>query len=146
MHSAQHPNWLQRFWSRCQPSGSNRPARQRHGKEAERLACAYLRRYGYEIEAVNVRYPVGELDVVARDGEVLCMIEVRSKSSERFGSALESITDRKRRHLIKAAHWYLQARQPSWEGNVRFDVVAIEFRAAGGPQIELLRNAFFLSS
>ena len=91
---------------------------------------------------MTVRYPVGELDVVAREGDVLCVVEVRSKSSERFGSALESITDRKRRHLIKAAHRYLQVRRPRWEGNVRFDVVAIEFRSAGDPQIELLRGAF----
>ena len=141
-HSVQHHNWLQRLWSRCKPSGSNRPARQRHGKEAERLACAYLRRGGYEIEATNVRYPIGEVDIVAQDQGILCMVEVRSKTSDQFGSATESITFKKRQRLIKAAHWYLQARRPRWEGNVRFDVVAIEFRSSGEPKIELLRNAF----
>jgi putative endonuclease len=102
---------------------------------------AYLRRWGYAIEATNVNFPVGELDIVALEGNTLCFVEVRSAASGRFGSALESITNRKRQHLIRAAQWYLQRRPVRWAGGVRFDVVAIDVRK-GRPTPQLIRGAF----
>ncbi|MBI3319840.1 MAG: YraN family protein [Candidatus Omnitrophica bacterium] len=116
--------------------------RQRRGQVSERLARAYLRRQGYQIEATNVRFPIGELDLIALEGDTLCVIEVRSKASEAYGSALESITDRKRQHLIRAAQWYLQRRRPSWTGAVRFDVLAIHHESRRQPTMQLIRGAF----
>ena len=117
-------------------------ARQARGRDFERLACASLRRLRYQILETNVRFPVGELDVVALDGPTLCLIEVRAKQRGRFGTAAESITAKKRRRVIRAAQWYLQHRRPPWTGPVRFDVVAIDLDAQDRPSIEIIRHAF----
>ena len=116
--------------------------RQRSGRDAERLAAAYLRREGYCLEAANVRFPVGELDLIAQDGKTLCFVEVRSRASTQFGSARESLTRAKRRHFVKAVQWYLQRRRPRWEGPIRFDVVAIQHPPGAQPNLELIRAAF----
>ena len=115
--------------------------RQQRGRAGEQLARSYVKRQGYEIEATNVRYPIGELDLIARDAGTLCIIEVRSKASARFGSALESVTFRKQQHLLKAARWYLHRRRPRWNGPVRFDVVTVEWDTGRQPTVTLLRGA-----
>jgi len=110
------------------------------GRRAEILARRYLLAHGYAIEQTNARFPVGEIDVVARDGATLCFVEVRSASSTQWGGAVGSITDRKRQRLIRAAEWFLE-RTP-FAGEIRFDVVAIQWQPAGLPSIELLKAAF----
>lgn len=115
--------------------------RGRRGRQAERLAEQELIRQGYEILERNVRYPVGELDLVAREGRTLCFVEVRSTSTPDHGGPFASVTDRKRRHLIRAARWYLQ-HEPLRLPDTRFDVVGIEWRTEGPPMIEVLRGAF----
>lgn len=111
------------------------------GRAAEQAACRVLAARGYVIEARNVRYRVGEIDIVARDGPALCFVEVRSSSSARWGGALASITDRKRRRLIAAARCYLRdAQAPGCD--VRFDVVALDWAAGGPPRVTLVAGAF----
>lgn len=111
------------------------------GKRAERLARTFLERQGYEILATNVRFPVGELDLVARDGGTLCFIEVRSTTTDQFGPPIASITDAKRRRLLRAATWYLN-RHPRLADSVRFDVVTVQWSDAHEPSLELIRAAF----
>ena len=115
-------------------------SRAERGKRAEALARQYLVAHGYVIEQANVRFPVGEIDLIAKDGATLCFVEVRSASSETWGGALGSITDRKRQRLIRAAQRFLQHRPHS--GEIRFDVVAIQWQPAGPPTIQLLKAAF----
>ena len=117
--------------------------RQAKGREYEQLACTYLRRQGYQLLEANVRFPVGELDLIALDGPALCLIEVRARAPGRFGAAADSITAEKRRRLIRAAKWYLQRRRRTWTGPVRFDVVAIDLDPHGQPSVRLIRNAFY---
>lgn len=111
------------------------------GRRGEQLAQQLLRSRGYTIEQTNLRFPVGEIDIVARDRQTLCFIEVRSTSSSYWGGPLASVTDRKRRHLIRAAQWYL-SRLRALPPEIRFDVVAIEWSADASPSIELIRGAF----
>jgi putative endonuclease len=118
-----------------------RTVRQRLGARGERLAAELLRSRGYRIVATNVRFPVGELDVVAWERGTLCLIEIRSVSSPHWGGALASITDRKRRRIIRAARWYLNRLRPMPRA-VRFDVVAIEWHDDGRPALELVQGAF----
>ena len=115
---------------------------QARGRDYEALAGAYLRRQHYRILETNVRYPVGELDLVALDGAVLVLIEVRAKRPGRFGSAADSVTAEKRRRLVRAARWYLQQRRPPWTGPVRFDVVAIDLDERDRPVVQVIRHAF----
>ena len=111
------------------------------GRRAEQAACDYLGARGYALIERNVRFPVGEIDIVAREGQALCFIEVRSTSSQQWGGPLASITDRKRRRLIRAAQWYLRY-CPVRAIEMRFDVVAIEWQASTPPRIELVQGAF----
>lgn len=120
---------------------SESEARQALGARSEALARRFLALHGYTIHELNVRFPVGEIDVVAWDGPALCFVEVRSASSMEWGGALESIGDRKRRHLIRAARWYLQ-RLRTLPEEIRFDVVAVDWSGPDAPRLELIRRAF----
>ena len=115
--------------------------RQRIGKASEQLALRFLAANGYTIEETNVRFPAGEIDVVAREGETLCFVEVRATTSAEWGGPLATITARKRSRIIRAARWYL-SQDRALPPEMRFDVVAIEWREDGRPTIELVRGAF----
>ena len=110
------------------------------GVRSEHLAARLLAERGYVIEARNVRFPVGEIDLVAREGQTLCFVEVRSASSLQWGGPLASIGNQKRRRLIRAATWYLQ-RLRTLPASTRFDVVAITWQD-GRASPELIQGAF----
>ncbi len=113
----------------------------RQGQAAERLAAQYLEGLGYRIVACNVRVGrCGELDLIAYEGETLVFVEVKARSSARFGLPEESLTGRKRRRLYRAAQMYLH-QQGIVDVPCRFDVVAIDLGATP-PEIRLYRNAF----
>ncbi len=115
-------------------------ARALRGEQAERLACAFLQAQGWVIEQRNVRYPVGEIDLVAWEGRTLCLVEVRSTSSLVWGGPLASVATPKQRRLIRAARWHLQQHRVSAE-QIRFDVVAVDW-STDPPSLQLVRGAF----
>ncbi|OHC73592.1 MAG: YraN family protein [Rhodospirillales bacterium RIFCSPLOWO2_01_FULL_65_14] len=129
------------MWRWLRPVSGRWAQRALRGRRAEQLAVDYLAAHGYAIVERNVRVPVGEIDVVAREGQTLCFIEVRSTSSEQWGGPLASITDRKRQHLIRAAQWYLRYSSVR-ATETRFDVVAISWRDPEPPTIEVVKGAF----
>lgn len=105
------------------------------GEDAEQLARDFLRQHGYEIIAERYRWRGGEIDLIARDGNVLVFIEVRSRSKELFGLPEETITHKKRQKILLTAQHYL-AHHPT-NLDVRFDVVALS-----GGQLRLYKDAF----
>ena len=105
-------------------TGAARSSRQKTGDAAEQAACAMLQRHGLRIVAQQVRYQVGELDVVARDGPTLVFVEVRSRL--RPGWAAASVDRAKRRRLRLAAQRYLQQQFGDRWPPCRFDVVIAE--------------------
>jgi putative endonuclease len=117
------------------------PHNRAKGAVAEERAVGWLRRRGYRIVARNVRNNGGELDLVARDGDTLCFVEIKARASGVFGGAVAAVDRAKRAKLARAAHAYL-ARDP-WEGPCRFDVLAIDLETEGtGPRYTLIQNAF----
>lgn len=111
------------------------------GRRGEALAEAYLRRHGFRILARNLHLRYAEVDLVALDGRALCIIEVRTRSSSRFGSPAESVDGRKRRRLVRAARELIAARRwPRYE-RVRFDVVGVD-TSHDPPKLSLIRDAF----
>jgi putative endonuclease len=116
--------------------------RQLAGRRAEDLAAEYLRARGCEILVRNYRRRLGELDLVARDGGVLVIGEVRTRAEGRFGSAAESVDWRKRRRITRAAMQLLQQRADLARLPVRFDVIVVGDLTAAEPRIEWIRHAF----
>lgn len=94
------------------------------GAHAETAATRLLRAHGYQIVERNFRCGAGELDVIARDGDVLVFVEVRSRASDEHGHAAEQVTPYKQRQVARVAAHYLAMRTPIYD-RARFDVVAI---------------------
>jgi putative endonuclease len=118
-----------------------RDGRAARGREAETLAAGFLEGQGYEIVARNHRTPRGEVDLVCTEGDVLCFVEVRSRTSEAQGGPEETVGARKRRRVVAAAtDWAL--RNGGLERHMRFDVVAVTFAEDDPPRLELFRGAF----
>ncbi len=104
------------------------------GQRGEALAQEKLQALGYAIVARNYRCAAGEIDLIARRGAAWVFVEVRTRRGLTFGSPEESITPRKRRHLLAAAQSYLQE-QALEAVDWRIDLVAIQL----SPRGELLR-------
>lgn len=94
------------------------------GVTGEDRAVDHLVCRGYRIVERNYRCKVGELDIVARDRGVLVFVEVRSRRSAEFGSALDAVSWQKRRKVTHVAMQYLAYRRPRFD-EARFDVIAI---------------------
>ncbi len=101
-------------------------ARRAQGDAAEERACRHLDRSGFTIVERNYRTKGGEIDIVARKGDVLVFVEVRSREIPDFGTPEDSITPAKRRRIVAAARQYLSKVSPSSWREARFDVIAIE--------------------
>jgi putative endonuclease len=116
--------------------------RQSLGRWGEEQAVQFLCARRWKILERNVRTPVGELDIVARDGRTLVFVEVKTRRSAAFGAPQEAVGVRKQRQILRAAQWFLaQAGNPP--GLLRFDVIAV-MPAAEGARIEHLPAAFGL--
>jgi len=108
--------------------------RKETGAIAENIAADYLLKRSYRIRERNYRTREGEIDIIAEKDGTLVFVEVRAKTGKSFGSAEESITERKKKRLIALAEAYLSdcGEQPA---SCRIDIVAIDLNAKG----ELLR-------
>lgn len=115
--------------------------RQGTGRLGEREAVRFLMENGYAILKRNYRTRFGEIDIVARSGETIVFVEVKSRRTRRYGDAKYSITPQKRRKLTLAGLGYLKEHGLSGR-KARFDVVSVFIRDGGPPTFELIRNAF----
>jgi putative endonuclease len=114
--------------------------RQVRGRRAEALAEAWLAGLGYQTLARNHATRRGEVDLVCREGEVICFVEVRSRTSLAQGSPLETVGITKARRVVAAAtDW--AARNGALAQALRFDVVAVVFEGEVA-RFELVRGAF----
>ena len=111
------------------------------GRWGETIAIQALEIHKYTIVERNWRCPVGEIDVVARDGEMWVFVEVKTRSSTNFGFPEQAVDDRKQDRLLAAAQAYLQA-HPELGGDWRVDVIAIQRSRRGDePEIIHFENA-----
>ena len=122
--------------------GAMTDPRMQRGLDCETLAVDHLQRAGVEILARNLRCRLGELDIVAWQGGVLLIVEVRQRTRRDFGGALASVTWRKQRKIIRATQHFLMGRR-EWRAHaMRFDVIAVEGAPDGAHRIEWVRGAF----
>lgn len=111
------------------------------GNYGEDLACAYLQKVGYKIIERNFRIRGGEIDIIAKDGRTLVYIEVKTRSSHKFGLPEESVNYYKLKFLERAAKFYRLQRK-NLPGLERIDVVSVDL-SENEPKIKLIKNASF---
>jgi len=93
------------------------------GLDGESAAAGYLVEKGYEIMARNYRFRRAEIDIIARKGNWLVFVEVKTRSGSSFGYPEEFVDNEKEKNILFAAEEYMY--QINWQGNVRYDIVAI---------------------
>ena len=113
------------------------------GREAEETAARFLKGKGYKILSRNYRTKLGEIDIIAKDKDTLCFVEVKARRTYRFGAPEEAISEHKKRQISKAALIFIKDKKLR-DRLARFDVVSVSW-ARGFPEIELFKNAFELS-
>ncbi len=113
------------------------------GKLGEDLARERLKDLGYRILKTNYRCSLGEIDLVARDGDVLVFAEIKTRKNESLAQVKEAVTKRKQIQISKVALAYMKSNN-LWESKARFDVVAIGL-IDGKKEIEIIKNAFELA-
>ncbi len=110
------------------------------GKTGEKIAQKYLVEKGYKVLATNYRSRRGEIDIICQDGETVVFVEVKTRTSEKFGTPAEAVTAQKQERLHRLAMEYLIANNLELRP-VRFDVLTLSFISAQ-PEIEHLIGAF----
>ncbi len=115
--------------------------RRETGNRAEDIACDYLKKNGYRVITRNFNCRVGEIDIIAQNGDDLVFVEVRSWNSSGTINPVHTISRRKQERVIRAAETFLAkySRKPV---PARFDVLIVKL--GGPPEIELIKNAFEL--
>jgi len=108
------------------------------GKKGEEQAIAYLRGIGYAILHTNWRYKKLEIDIIARDGEYLSVIEVKTRKNADFGEPETFVTRKKQKLIIRATHEYMKAFELEYE--VRFDIIAVNNETG---QVEHIQRAYY---
>ena len=108
------------------------------GLAGEETAIRTLKKKGYRIIERNHRNRLGEIDVVAEEGGSLVFVEVKKRNTGRFGEAICAIDENKKRHLVKAALFYMKMHR-CFGRSIRFDVIGID-----NERIKLVQNAFLV--
>ena len=113
------------------------------GNKGEDLAAGFLRDNGYKILCRNYKTKLGEIDIVACEKDTICFIEVKARSSDKFGLGSEAVTRLKQRQVARVALSFLKEKS-LLDKKARFDVISVDYSlpCAG---IDLIRNAFELN-
>lgn len=111
------------------------------GAYGERVAARHLEDNGIEVIERNWRCGQGEIDIVAREGELIVFVEVKTRSSEQFGTPAEAVGWAKQNRIRGLAMTWL-AQHPHPYGKLRFDVVSVLRQPAGASVVLHLRDAF----
>jgi putative endonuclease len=115
----------------------------RKGLRFEDQARGYLQARGLLLLQSNYRCRFGEIDLLMRDGDTLCFIEVKFRKSLLFGGAAAAIPASKQRKIIKTALFYLSVHKHLANQPARFDALLIQRQADGSNQIDWIQNAFY---
>jgi len=111
------------------------------GSKGEDLAVRYLTKKGYKVIERNYRCQWGEIDLVAREGDTLVFVEIKSRSSSGFGLPQDAVGRFKQEKLIQVARAYMAEHRLPETIPARFDVVAVQLTTSS-PDIELIQDAF----
>lgn len=113
------------------------------GKLGEQLAADYLEKAGYRILQRNYRCRFGEIDIIAKEGDTIVFVEVKSRRSDNYGAPQFAVGIEKQRRISKISLYYIQTNRLE-SFNARYDVVAVIMRS-GNWHVELFKDAFELA-
>ena len=136
-------DWVKKLQTAFTGSGGDKvpkEAKKPLGDRGENLAAKHLRDKGYRILNRNFRTPMGEIDIIARDGKTLVFVEVKTRAYD-DPSPEEQVNPDKMHQLTKAARFYL-SRYGTPQPPARFDVIAIVWSSSAPPVIRHIENAF----
>jgi putative endonuclease len=125
-------------------AGKEKPEHLRRGELGERAAKKFLQKAGLKFLAANFRSERGEIDLVFRDGDCLCFIEVKTRSSEDWGRPAAAVNAERRRRLSQCALDYLR-RLKNPAVKIRFDIVEVLLKDGVVREIRHLPNTFVMS-
>ncbi len=112
------------------------------GNTYETLALNYLKNHGLSLVQKNYSTKLGEIDIIALEGDILCFIEVRFRKSIQYGGAALSVTPKKQSRIKKAASQFLVEHARFRHSPCRFDVISIHIKD-NQPQIDWIASAFY---
>jgi len=112
----------------------------RLGSEGESVALQFLKKQGYTIIQRNFKTQIGEIDIIAKDGETIVFVEVKTRKNDTFGAPYESVNTAKRQKMKNVALLYLKKQKK--ELPARFDVISINCLRNGQKDIRHIRDAF----
>ncbi len=111
------------------------------GNEGEELACAYLESKGWRILERNYFFEKSEVDIIAYDNTAIVFIEVKLRSSDKYGRPEEYVSEVKVEHVFKAAEAWMYERK--MDGSpMRFDVIGILQKKNEAPEFNHIQDAF----
>lgn len=111
------------------------------GRHWEEEAARWIRKRGADIIKRNFTCRIGEIDIIARDGDEIAFIEVKYRSRSGFGSGAEHVTFTKQRRIVSAARLYLQYHRHAPAQVFRFDVISIS-ESPDGAKFQWIKSAF----
>jgi putative endonuclease len=110
------------------------------GRKGEDISVKFLKKQGYKIMERNYRCSLGEIDIVAKDKNILCFVEVKTRKTKEYGLPEEAIDGHKQKKLAKVALAYLKEKK-IYKQDLRFDVVSVY-----SDHIELIKDAFIVNT
>ena len=116
------------------------------GTEGEKIAAEFLKKHKYSILTMNFRYKrLGEIDIIARENNYICFVEVKTRSNLDYGFPRESVDYRKQENIKKLAHIFI-SKNKFYDEYIRFDVVEVYIKKEKDDfiieKINLIKNAF----
>jgi len=112
------------------------------GRSGEEIAADFLKDSGYKILSRNYKSKLGEIDIIAQEKDTICFIEVKTRSSDKFGAPSEAVTSFKQKQICRAALVYLKEKG-FFDKKARFDVISI-IDLGNTPKVDLIKSAFEL--
>jgi len=112
------------------------------GNFYEDIAADYIRNNGCVVLKRNFRVRQGEIDIIARDGEYLCFVEVKYRTKDRYGNPFAAVDFRKQKTICKVSEVYIQMTGADFDSPIRYDVIAVNTSKDGMYNVKWLKNAF----
>ncbi len=111
------------------------------GQQGEEIARKLLEEAGFAILETNWRFGRSEVDLIAKEGDILVFVEVKTRSYDYFGKPEDFVSKKKERLLARAAAEYMRLEEHEWA--IRFDVVSVLMKNENTWEATLIRDAFF---